>query len=111
MPSETKADALGLTALGCNLLVDPRAGKNGRHTLLAQFRQAVLGRLAGYEDVNDADRARSRDALGGAGRAVTDHRVHETDGRHPRASTGPAPEARARAELGWSGMLRVRAPS
>jgi hypothetical protein len=28
----------------------------GRHTLLAQFRQAVFGRLAGYEDVTDADR-------------------------------------------------------
>src|SRR2546428_12677618 len=49
-------DALGLTALAGDLLVDPRTGKNGRHTLLAQFRQAVFGRLAGYEDVNDADR-------------------------------------------------------
>jgi hypothetical protein len=49
-------DALGLTALAGDMLVDPRTGKNGRHTLLAQFRQAVFGRLAGYEDVNDADR-------------------------------------------------------
>src|SRR2546425_7882173 len=35
------------------ILRDPRTGKNGRHPLLAQFRQAVFGRLAGYEDVND----------------------------------------------------------
>src|SRR5262245_3163176 len=49
-------DALGLTALASDLLVDPRTGKNGRHTLLAQFRQGVFGRLAGYQDVNDADR-------------------------------------------------------
>ena len=47
-------DALGLTALAADTLHDPRSGKNGRHTLLAQFRQAVFGRLAGYEDVNDA---------------------------------------------------------
>src|SRR2546428_11035845 len=49
-------DALGLTALAGEILRDPRTGKNGRHTLLAQFRQAVFGRLAGYDDVNDADR-------------------------------------------------------
>ena len=48
--------ALGLTALAADFLTDPRTGRNGRHTLLAQFRQAVFGRLAGYEDVNDADR-------------------------------------------------------
>lgn len=38
------------------LLGISRTGRNGRHTLLAQFRQSVFGRLAGYEDVNDADR-------------------------------------------------------
>src|SRR5260370_5649139 len=63
------ANALGLTALAGDILRDPRTGKNGRHTLLAQFRQAVFGRLAGYEDVNDADRL-GRDPpmrCGGAG--------------------------------------------
>ena len=45
------ADALGRTALAGEILRDPRTGKNGRYTLLAQFRQAVFGRLAGYEDV------------------------------------------------------------
>jgi hypothetical protein len=67
-------NALGLTALAGDLLVDPRTGKNGRHTLLAQFRQAVFGRLAGYEDVNDADRLGRDPAMRWivGGRAVTD---------------------------------------
>ena len=37
-------------------LADTRTGQNSRHTLTAQIRQLVFGRLAGYEDVNDADR-------------------------------------------------------
>ncbi len=49
-------DALGLTALAADTLIDPRTGMNGRHSLIAQLRQSVFGRLAGYEDVNDADR-------------------------------------------------------
>src|SRR5437870_9731354 len=66
-------DALGLTALAGEILRDPRTGKNGRHTVLAQFRQAVFGRLAGYEDVNDADRLGRDPALRWVvgGRAVT----------------------------------------
>jgi hypothetical protein len=68
-------DALGLTARAGDNLVDPRTGKNGCHTLLAQFRQAVFGRLAGYEDVNDADRLGRDPAMRWivGGRAVTDH--------------------------------------
>src|SRR5271156_1629554 len=53
-------DALGLSELAGQALADSRTGRNGRHPLLAQFRQSVFGRLAGYEDVNDADRM-SRD--------------------------------------------------
>jgi Transposase DDE domain group 1 len=49
-------DALGLTEMAGQVLTDMRTGKNNRHTLTAQFRQSVFGRLAGYEDVNDADR-------------------------------------------------------
>src|SRR5215212_5775421 len=49
-------DALGLTELAGEALADTRTGTNGRHILLGQFRQSVFGRLAGYEDVNDADR-------------------------------------------------------
>ena len=49
-------EALGLSVMAGEGLTDTRTGTNGRHTLLGQFRQSVFGRLAGYEDVNDADR-------------------------------------------------------
>ena len=37
-------------------LADSRTGKNGWHGVVGLLRQSVFGRLAGYEDVNDADR-------------------------------------------------------
>src|SRR5712671_2669008 len=49
-------DALALTTTGGEILADARTGKNGRHQLVGLLRQAVFGRLAGYEDVNDAER-------------------------------------------------------
>jgi hypothetical protein len=49
-------DALGLMAIVGQNLVDGRTGRNGRHDLVGMLRQSVFGRLAGYEDVNDADR-------------------------------------------------------
>src|SRR5512132_2435770 len=49
-------DALGLTEIATTQLLDGRRGKNTRHELGGLFRQAVYGRLAGYEDVNDAER-------------------------------------------------------
>ncbi|HSM29650.1 MAG TPA: IS1380 family transposase [Woeseiaceae bacterium] len=49
-------DALGLTDLAVNLIADPRVGKNGRHHLSGLLRQSIFSRLAGYGDVNDADR-------------------------------------------------------
>src|SRR3954464_15045829 len=66
-------DALGLSETAGDVLTDTRTGANGRHTLLGQFRQSVFGRLAGYEDVNDADRLAHDPAMRGAvgGRAVS----------------------------------------
>ena len=49
-------DALGLSAMTSERLADARTGKNGHHALVGMLRQAVFGRLAGYEDVNDAGR-------------------------------------------------------
>jgi hypothetical protein len=49
-------DVLGLTEIAITELPDGRRGKNARHTLGGLFRQSVFGRLAGYEDVNDAER-------------------------------------------------------
>ena len=48
-------DTLGLTDTGADTLADERTGKNGRHLLVGLLRQSVFGRLAGYEDVNDAE--------------------------------------------------------
>jgi hypothetical protein len=56
-------DALGLTAMAGDLLADARTGRNGRHDLIGMLRQSVFGRLAGYEDVNDAERLRHDPAM------------------------------------------------
>jgi hypothetical protein len=49
-------NALGLSGIAGDVLADARTGKNGRHLLVGLLRQSVFGRLAGYEDVNDAER-------------------------------------------------------
>src|SRR5437899_764663 len=86
-------DALALTEMAADLLRDTRTGKNGRHTVLAQFRQAVFGRLAGYEDVNDADRLGRDPAMRWivGGRAVTEQAASTSQmGRfETRAMTSP----------------------
>jgi len=56
-------DALGLTDMASDVLADARTGKNGRHALAGLLRQSVFGRLAGYEDVNDAERLRHDPAM------------------------------------------------
>ena len=56
LPYRELDDALGLTDTGADRLADVRTGKNGRHRLGGLLRQSVFGRLAGYEDVNDAER-------------------------------------------------------
>src|SRR3981189_989681 len=56
-------DALGLTTMAGDILADARTGRNGRHALVGMLRQSVFGRLAGYEDVNDAERLRHEPAV------------------------------------------------
>jgi len=63
-------EVLGLTDLGGTALSDLRRGKNTRHLLTGLLRQSVYSRLAGYEDVNDAERL-SRDP---AMRAIVDRK-------------------------------------
>ncbi len=63
-------EVLGLTDRAGTVLSDGRRGKNARHLLTGLLRQSVFGRLAGYEDVNDAERL-SRDP---AMRAIVDRR-------------------------------------
>ena len=61
-------DALGLSVMAGNLRGDTRTGRNGRHALVGLLRQSVFGRLAGYEDVNDALRMIRRCAGSSAAR-------------------------------------------
>src|SRR6516165_5966406 len=56
-------DAIGLTVMASDVLADARTGKNGQHALAGLFRHSVFGRLAGYEDVNDAERLRHDPAM------------------------------------------------
>jgi hypothetical protein len=56
LPFQELDDALGLSEIAGEHLVDPRTGKNGQHGMTGLFRQSTFGRLGGYEDVNDADR-------------------------------------------------------
>ena len=49
-------EALGLTEMGAEMLTDSRQGSNKQHQLVPLLRQSIFSRLAGYEDVNDAER-------------------------------------------------------
>ena len=49
-------EALGLTEIGADVLTDSRLGSNKQHQLVPLLRQSIYSRLAGYEDVNDAER-------------------------------------------------------
>lgn len=49
-------DALDLTAAAGAMLKEWRTGTNVRHSMTALLRQSIYGRLAGYDDLNDADR-------------------------------------------------------
>src|SRR3954454_21552534 len=68
-------DALDLTQAAASELQDPRTGKNARHSLTALLRQSIYSRLAGYEDLNDAERLRfdptMRTVVGGRARDHT----------------------------------------
>jgi hypothetical protein len=49
-------DALGLFNSVCAVFSDKRTGRNIQHTIPTLLRQSIYSRLAGYEDVNDAER-------------------------------------------------------
>ena len=72
-------EALGLTEMGLDLLTDSRQGMNKQHLLVPLLRQSTYSRLAGYEDVNDAERL-----------AVDPAMRHVVGGRAARADTEAA---------------------
>jgi len=68
-------ESLGLTEMGADLLTDSRLGTNKQHLLVPLLRQSIYSRLAGYEDVNDAERL----AVDPAMRHVVGGRASEAD--------------------------------
>src|SRR3974390_2303246 len=105
-------DALGLSAMAGEGLADARTGKNGRHALVGMLRQSVFGRLAGYEDVNDAERLRHDPAMrwivGGKaakGRAASPSQM----GRFETRWLAAPENLRALSELSGRWIDRVRA--
>lgn len=80
-------DAFGLTVLAGDVLADSRTGKNGWHGVVGLLRQSVYGRLAGYEDVNDANRLGRDPAMrwlvGGKTVERAAHRPARWDGSRP----------------------------
>ena len=68
-------EALGLTEMGADLLTDSRLGSSKQHLLVPLLRQSIYSRLAGYEDVNDAERL----AVDPAMRHVVGGRAAEAD--------------------------------
>jgi hypothetical protein len=69
-------EQLGLTNLAEEFLSDTRYGRNIQHELPELLRQSVYSRLAGYEDVNDAEKLRNDPAL----RTVLSERALEKGG-------------------------------
>ena len=86
-------DALDLTEQGETVLSDVRTGKNTQHTLTGLLRQSVYGRLAGCEDVNDAERLRldptMRRVIGGRAKERPAASVQETAGMLVRRERNP----------------------
>lgn len=56
MPGSWPDEAQGFTEMGADLLTDSCQGCNKQHLLVPLLRQSIYSRLAGYEDVNDAER-------------------------------------------------------
>src|SRR5260221_5954847 len=106
-------DVLGLTTSGGERLAEVRTGKNRRHLLVGLLRQSVFGRLAGYEDVNDAERLCHDPAMrwvvgGGApmGRAASASQM----GRFETEWARTAGEPRRAIRSAW-GLDRHREPA
>jgi hypothetical protein len=108
-------DVLGLHDLAGEQLVDTRSGHNRLHSVVGLLRQSVFGRLAGYEDVNDADRLAldpvMRQIVGG--RAV-DHQAASASqmGRFETDVLATAENSTALADLSghWIDRVHERSP-
>ena len=81
--------------MGMDLLTDSRLGSSKQHLLVPQLRQSIYSRLAGYEDVIDAERL----AVDPAMRHVVGGRVrynYSAGGRSGRLLLGERANMRGR---------------
>jgi len=76
-------EALELAEMGADVLVDSRLGTNKQHLIVPLLRHSIDSRLAGYEDVNAAERSAvgpvMRHVVGGRA-APVDKRAASTSG-------------------------------
>ena len=103
-------EAFGLTEMGADLLTDSRQGCNKQHLLVPLLRQSIYSRLAGYEDVNDAERLAvdpaMRHVVGGrAAQAENEAASTSGVGRFPATESGSPGEARTKRKAAC-GFLR-----
>src|SRR5215213_6581210 len=108
-------DALDLTTMAASALAEGRRGRNIRHRLLGLLRQAVYGRLAGYEDVNDAKRLARDPAMRAiVGREGTDRAAASTSqmGRFETEWLATEANLAALASLSgaWTDRVHARRP-
>ncbi len=103
-------EVLGLHDIASELLRDRRTGHNRVHSLVGLLRQSVFGRLAGYDDVNDADRL----ALDPVVRQVVGGRAADTKaasasqmGRFETEVLATSYNRTALADLSWQWIDRV----
>src|SRR4029453_11745461 len=105
-------DALGLTAMAAEVLAETRTGRNGRHSLIAQLRPGVVGRLGGDEDANQAPRLGGDPAMRWivGGRAVTDQAASTSQmGRFETSAMTSPTNLTALADLSGRWIDRVQA--
>lgn len=92
-------DALGLITIAGTTLADACTGKNGCHALVGLLRQSVFDRLAGYEDVNDAERLRH------------DPTMRQIVGGNAAQGRAASPSQMGRFEAQWlAGPMRLTRP-
>ena len=98
-------EKLGLTSNAVRYLADTRTGRNIQHHLVPLLRQSVYSRLAGYPDMNDADRLARDPAMRTAvGRRASGSRAaaRNTLGRFETEILTTAENRRALAQLNSS---------
>src|ERR1039457_5298071 len=90
-------ERLGLSALIAQNIMDDRRGKNTQLPLPDLLRQSIYSRLAGYEDLNDAERLSARsdvpldrlgEDLGSRGRVAFAPALVRDRGAEPRREPG-----------------------